>query len=886
MSTNANDEQKNAQPKGTLVTGDFIIDQHIYEGGRKYYSDRGPGVIVRPEIGGAGKLADIVKLLFASIQSDKLESARDVVSARIPADDALRVGTLDNPSAPIEHHAYAFWRPQPEGKSRDKQRWKCTEAMGFGAIDPDDRKSVRLPCESWNDASTQLAHPKFVVISEGGMGFRESEKCWQNLVPSDGAHVILKTANDPTTSVLWKSLQKHRENLTVIISASELRKVDARISSGLTWEETFQDFLREIMDDGRLCELRNCKNLIVTFDSEAAVAVRMKEAGRLCDSNVTFVYHASAIEEDLKNGTAGTAFGMLTCFSAAITLALAQEENDLGPALEAGLAAVQDLLKNGHGPATEKPSGFPVERIVNVILNPQVRFTRVSFPFSDVNPVAHRRWSFLELAERSAKSNKEPAFDYAQLTARFGQVALKDLPHFCMGDFFTVDCEEITALRSLRQILRRYDKSKSEKKPLSIGVFGPPGAGKSFAVKEIAKALLDDRSEFLEFNLSQFAGPEDLNGAFHQVRDSVLKGKLPIAFFDEFDSRNYLWLQYLLAPMQDGKFQEGELTHTIGKCIFVFAGGTSWTFDTFGPENPADGTNQDRTLEEAYSQFRLAKGPDFQSRLDGYLNVVGPNPRVRKLTTAEVKDSEKVSGTIKRVGTRSLVEDSTDIWWPIRRALMLRSVLKLKPDKKLEITSNLLMALLRVPSYRHGSRSMEKILVPMQNAGTFRPSFVPHRTQLDLHTDAEEFLRILTTNTSRGASVPKLSTEAKVSIAPKIHDVWSQLKVRNKSKLQEDVFPLTDEIARIEAELLKFSKGKENGGEKDELEAKLTALRTNYDAADRMPKLLSIIGLNIALNESDTENVVDESEIRRMLEFHLELLASDDKLPESGLDIS
>ena len=86
----------------------------------------------------------------------------------------------------------------------------------------------------------------------------------------------------------------------------------------------------------------------------------------------------------------------------------------------------------------------------------------------------------------------------------------------------------------------------------------------------------------LEFNLAQFAETTDLIGAFHQVRDKVLQGLTPIVFWDEFDSREYEWLQYLLAPMQDGSFQEGQITHPIGKCVFVFAGGTSYDFDNFG----------------------------------------------------------------------------------------------------------------------------------------------------------------------------------------------------------------------------------------------------------------------------------------------------------------
>ena len=110
-------------------------------------------------------------------------------------------------------------------------------------------------------------------------------------------------------------------------------------------------------------------------------------------------------------------------------------------------------------------------------------------------------------------------------------------------------------------------------------------------------------------------GVDDLIGAFHQIRNLVLQGLIPVVFWHEFDASKFKWLQYLLAPMQDGRFQQGEATHTIGKCILsslaVHHGlSTLWV--------------NSRLLDEA-DQFRLAKQSDFKSRLDGGYDILGPN---------------------------------------------------------------------------------------------------------------------------------------------------------------------------------------------------------------------------------------------------------------------
>ena len=101
-------------------------------------------------------------------------------------------------------------------------------------------------------------------------------------------------------------------------------------------------------------------------------------------------------------------------------------------------------------------------------------------------------------------------------------------------------------------------------------------------MKQLATDIFDEGS-WLEFNLSQFDSPRDLMGPFHQARDLVLGGITPVVFWDEFDSRDYQWLQYLGSDA-GWCLQDGQLSHAVGKAVFVFAGGTSPTYATFGPQ--------------------------------------------------------------------------------------------------------------------------------------------------------------------------------------------------------------------------------------------------------------------------------------------------------------
>ncbi|RPH87159.1 MAG: ATP-binding protein, partial [Deltaproteobacteria bacterium] len=508
--------------------------------------------------------------------------------------------------------------------------------------------------------------------------------------------------------------------------------------------------------------------------------------------------------------------------------------------IKRGLTGIRLLRLRGHGTQDDKKPEFPFKTVARVIcpseMNPDEEeaekarkdttlvagndYQAIDMSSSAaINPAS---WTLVSLSETPFSLN-QPLFGLAHSYALYGDKAISHIPHARFRDLLSVDRAEMETLRSLRQMIEAYCRLEKAKRPLCLAAFGPSGAGKSFGIRQIANEVLGKdgkEAEILEFNLSQYDDPNNLVGAFHQVRDKVLQGHLPVVFCDEFDSQGYKWLQFLLSPMQDGSFQADQLTHPLGKCIFVFAGATSWDFEHFGPcpQPPKDSVDwksrqdfykdnkevqkQDEALE---ADFRLKKGPDFMSRLDGHIDVLGPNPRM-----------------LYNFATRSWTNlDPMDITWPVRRAILLRSYLGVKGSDVLDIDRDLLLAFLMVPRYVYGARSMDKIVRPL--AGTLKPfrrAYLPPPQVLSQHLDTAEFFDEIFAGYRLFREPEKLWLVA-AAIKENYCRHEDEKKTKSRPKLSKD----------------EFVKALANDG--------AWSRATNLAAAARLPEVLAIAGLQI-----------------------------------------
>jgi hypothetical protein len=636
--------------------------------------------------GGAASHADILR---RTVKASGLQHI-DVVGARVPP------AALASPRYPGYAHTFADIERFPrEIGGEDGTAWRIAE---FKGTDPARKRPA-------DEAPPAPAAADTVLIVDHAIGYRDHFPDLPGLLAAQPDAVIWQTgaplAGSPLADIL---LGEQAERLTVLTSADELRKAGMQVGYPLSWERLTDEIITAV----RAHALSRARRVIVIVGAAGAVIVDR-------DGDDVLVFDPHSQEGDWGKRYPGVGAGYGRCLDAAVTLQLTSGgEDGLVGAVKRGLAAARAAHVAGfqvHSDRDRPKSPFPLDAVAAAL--------------------QHESEEFASMVYRPQKGGSILAQTYADtsmadVAAHAAVNGVKCLPHGIpvetVGAWSSVDRTEIENLRSVRNILDEYVQQELRggqmSVPLPIAVFGPPGAGKTFAVRQIASVLLPGRIARLEYDLSQLQAVNGLHAAFHEIRDVALRGDLALVFWDEFDaslSREPLgWLRQFLSPMAEGRFHDGAGFHPLGPAIFVFAGGTSVSFDDFIEYH-------DERAE------RAAKKPDFVSRLRGYVNVTGPN----------------------RQGPH-------DVAAPLRRALMLRSLVSTRApqmlvaddascEPRLHIDAGLLRAFLQIGEYIHGARSMEAIVQMSSLAGKprFERSSLPASQQLAVHVDAAEFMSLV-----------------------------------------------------------------------------------------------------------------------------------------------
>jgi hypothetical protein len=549
--------------------------------------------------------------------------------------------------------------------------------------------------------AVSIGDGKNLIVTDEGYGFSDEII---DKINSEGAAkpIFWASAKALPPEDIWNGIKK---DAFLLLDGDVLRRNGALISRGISWERTVTDLLWQLRNNKRLSRLLGTRTLFVIFGDEAGVLISGEGDG--LKARLVLLNGAS-------EGATKSEFpaDIPDVWTVKVFNAIAEWQQ--------AIASSGDIFDNYQ---------------IYDVLYPAGELRKKGYSLSDIENVKFDDWNVREVVKSAVSFevpiqkdkaaadpdywcigqsfNNTKLYDLAFNYVKYGKSVIEGIPKFTCGKLTTVDRREIEAFQNIKNLIVEYAAKKNPPRPLSIAVFGAPGSGKSFGVKQIAKTLLSN-VETLEVNVSQLAGVNDLTAAFHKVRDSVLKGRLPLVFFDEFDSDKegvaLGWLKSFLAPMQDGEFKDESGVHPLGKCIMVFAGGTAPTFDDFVPD----------INDERFAGFKGVKGPDFASRLRGTINILGPNQ----------------------------VASSTEQGFILRRALLLRSFIEgrklTNKSKEALVSEDIIRAMLLIPKYEHGARSMEAIFdMSRMEGASFEPVSLPFYTQMKLHLDANAFSRLL-----------------------------------------------------------------------------------------------------------------------------------------------
>ncbi len=499
--------------------------------------------------GSAALLADLVSSMANQLTSE-LPFAIDVTTTHTTS-----TKTVD-PYDPGHYHCYSVWAPYHDKDAPETVIWRVERFLGL------DRSSkIDLEQHEADEFSSGPLHADIIIIDDSNLGFRDQPSLWPRAItPSAGEinapWVIVKMSQPIAEGALWDHLVSNfSDRLIVILSINDLRESAIQVSAQISWEKTAQELIWELTHNPMINSLTNSAYTVVSFGPTGALllpGVKKHEPSQL-------LFDPLHMEREWPAGK-GEIIGKTSVLVTGIVreIILARENPDLVKGIQTGILAMRHLHKIGYDGGTDSSPRlrFPIEEVTT-----QLQSTK-------------RPLAVAECPTRDAEKHSQPSswtilrdryyHDLEELSRRIvlqgAKAALKNIPIGEFGELVTVDRQEIESLRSIHSLISEYC-NQQEDRPISIAVFGPPGSGKSFAVKQIAKAASPEKKiaeKTHTFNLSQFKSPADLIDAFHQIRDVALSGKIPLAFWDEFDSpldgKKLGWLRFFLAPMQDGEF--------------------------------------------------------------------------------------------------------------------------------------------------------------------------------------------------------------------------------------------------------------------------------------------------------------------------------------------
>nr|POF27604.1 hypothetical protein CFP56_73789 [Quercus suber] len=608
----------------------------------------------------------------------------------------------------------------------------------FGAYNVVKQRRIGKP-SSWNapllDQAAASPGPT-VIITGSGEKFKSIEPALDFLSKSRARYLIYHMTCPLASGPLWDLIRdgpRTRDGvpepdfLAVIVDADDLRKEGIALSQSLSWEASAEDFVRNLGSNGSLDTLVTCPNLIVRFGDAGYIHHRGRDA-----VDPRLYYHPRRIEREPRHNQM---IGLANAFTAGFAMGFADSKPpDCVKGMRLGISAANKLAKMGFVDSDiDKHPDFPVKEVMADI-TPDKEFVSVSIPSGMIS--SGDRWSIFDTV------TGETGELARKIVTQGPEYALRNCPTSRFAKLLCVERNEQESVRAVLGAVQERLEAKTPQ-PTSIGIMGPLGAGKKFTATNLASHISDDRPvQQLKYN-ARLLKPEDLIQACHAIRDAVATGMLTIVLFENFEAvleTNSTLLNDFLAIMRDGKFSDRGHVRSLGAPLMFFIINQEES-NLMGPLTPMTPGPGDLKIKPPIDEALLL------DHLHGVVHVKGPNQ-----TSAD------------------------DKIFPVRRALILRSLLvekhrHLVNNGKIDVEEGVLHALLLVPSYKHGLRSLEKIIATsrLSSHRSFGVRCLPPEEQIQLYVDGRIFMSYLRS--------PKLPPALREKLAEGLFATYKKQKI-------------------------------------------------------------------------------------------------------------
>ena len=309
-----------------------------------------------------------------------------------------------------------------------------------------------------------------------------------------------------------------QQKTLVILDVNVLRANDLAISKHISWERSAQDYLRELYTDKTMQRLKNLHHIIVRFGVSGAIY-----SYKIGERDYHRLYFDPFPPEDRGNNDRGEVFGYNSIFATSIIdkiLAYQQLVQTKQPNSEFHHHKLAEEIGDGIKTALKRcqyhfNTGFNISKIKEKKNSPNSwdYFKEVLFPLknqedgtnkiaSERIPIAYPGWIILnQSAEYNLlkvgmdlvfRDNKEVLNNpHIKPTIWSPLQTYKEGNSDKQPGLTVIDRRELENYRVVQRLMKEaFDTPIS--KPLSIGIFGPPGSGKSFLIGELAKSVLPE----------------------------------------------------------------------------------------------------------------------------------------------------------------------------------------------------------------------------------------------------------------------------------------------------------------------------------------------------------------------------------------------------------